>query len=179
MDLTIRHLRALVQVADCGGFSAAAQVLHISQPSLSRTIADAEHDLGAEVFVRTTRRCEMTPAGEVVIAHARKLVEAFDAGVLAMRAVARSGEEVIRIAAVPSVAAWLLPRALVEARRAIPRIAVAINTGDADYVAEQVSSRRVDIGVSVRNVSSSLSPVGVRRLPFRPPLWTRDRRLAG
>ena len=71
----LRHLRALVAVVDTGGFTAAADVLGVSQASVSRTIAGLEQALGARVLHRTTREVSLSPVGSRVLGHARRVVE--------------------------------------------------------------------------------------------------------
>ena len=71
----LRHLRTLVAVVDEGGFTAAADVLGVSQAAVSRTIAGLEEALGARVLHRTTREVSLSPVGSRVIGHARRVVE--------------------------------------------------------------------------------------------------------
>lgn len=74
MDVEVRHLRALVAVAEAGSFSGACARLHITQPALSRTIAQLEGRLGVRLLERTTRSVRATEAGERFIARAQKLL---------------------------------------------------------------------------------------------------------
>lgn len=71
----LRHLRALVAVADEGSFTRAAAALGMSQAAVSRTVAGLEDVLGAPVLRRTTREVALTPVGARVLAHARRVVE--------------------------------------------------------------------------------------------------------
>ncbi|MCZ4353657.1 LysR substrate-binding domain-containing protein [Roseovarius aestuarii] len=60
------RLTRFVKVAEKLSFRAAAQELNLAQPALSRSIAELEKDLGAQLFLRTGRRVSLTPAGEVL-----------------------------------------------------------------------------------------------------------------
>jgi DNA-binding transcriptional LysR family regulator len=73
-DMDLRLLRAFVMVADQRGFSAAAAALHITQPALSRRIAEFESALGLRLFDRTSRRVELTQSGEDLLARCRELL---------------------------------------------------------------------------------------------------------
>jgi DNA-binding transcriptional LysR family regulator len=73
-DVDLRLLRAFVTVADLRGFSAAAAALHITQPALSRRIAELESGLGLRLFDRTSRRVELTQSGEDLLARCRDLL---------------------------------------------------------------------------------------------------------
>ena len=70
MDL--RHLRYFVAVAETGHFGRAAQQLHIVQPALSMQIRALEEEIGGPLLVRTSRRVELTEAGELLLVEARR-----------------------------------------------------------------------------------------------------------
>jgi DNA-binding transcriptional LysR family regulator len=78
-DLDLRLLRAFVTVAERGGFSAAARVLHITQPALSRRIAELESALGMRLFERTSRRVELTQNGHDLVARSHDLLRGGEA----------------------------------------------------------------------------------------------------
>jgi DNA-binding transcriptional LysR family regulator len=65
--------------------TAAAEKLHISQPPLSRQLADLEDELGIRLFERQPRGMRLMPAGEIFVAHARLILAAVDAAVVAVR----------------------------------------------------------------------------------------------
>lgn len=75
MDPELRQLRALLAVVDEGTFTAAADVLGLSQAAVSRSVAALEGALGARVLQRTTREVSLTPVGARVVGHARRVVE--------------------------------------------------------------------------------------------------------
>lgn len=68
-----RQLRSFIAVAEELNFSAAAQRLHVSQSPLSQTILQIEKTLGVDLFVRTTRKVELTPAGKALLQEAHSL----------------------------------------------------------------------------------------------------------
>jgi uncharacterized membrane protein YdfJ with MMPL/SSD domain len=78
MQLELRHLRYFLAVAEELNFSRAAERLHIAQPALSAQIRSLETQLGTELFSRTTRKVDLTPAGELLLADARDIVERAD-----------------------------------------------------------------------------------------------------
>lgn len=78
-DIDPRLLRAFLAVAEELHFSRAAARLHLAQQALSRDIARLERQLGAALFLRTTRRVELTEAGERLLPYARRLAEAQEA----------------------------------------------------------------------------------------------------
>ena len=75
MDPGVRQLRTLLAVVDAGTFTGAADVLGVTQASVSRTVAALERTLGARVLQRTTRETSLTPVGAQVVGHARRVLE--------------------------------------------------------------------------------------------------------
>jgi DNA-binding transcriptional LysR family regulator len=73
-----RELRYFVAVGERLSFSRAAEDLPLSQPALSEAIRRLERDLGTQLLRRTSRRVELTPAGEVLLADAREALAALD-----------------------------------------------------------------------------------------------------
>jgi DNA-binding transcriptional LysR family regulator len=85
MPLLSRSLRAFMVVAEELHFGRAATRLNISQPPLSQLIRKFEEDVGAPLFVRTTRSVRLTPAGERLLTHARRIAEENDGAIGAAR----------------------------------------------------------------------------------------------
>ncbi|RRO13012.1 LysR family transcriptional regulator [Saccharopolyspora rhizosphaerae] len=78
MNVELRHLRALVALAESETFTTAAAVLRTTQPTLSRTITQLEELTGVRLVERTTREMSFTPAGRQLAATARELLGALD-----------------------------------------------------------------------------------------------------
>ncbi|WP_246666794.1 LysR substrate-binding domain-containing protein [Bradyrhizobium guangdongense] len=78
MPIELRHLRYFTVVAAELSFTAAARRLHISQPPLSQQIRDLEHQVGAALFQRTSRRVRLTAAGDSFLVHARAILAQVD-----------------------------------------------------------------------------------------------------
>lgn len=85
MDLKLRHLRVLVAVDDERSFTAAAERLGMSQAAVSRSLAALEHEVGASLMHRTTRRVEPTEQGTTLAGTARRILGELDRAVAALR----------------------------------------------------------------------------------------------
>src|SRR3546814_2645429 len=84
---TLRQLEYLVAVADLQNFGRAADVCHVSQPTLSQQLRALEDRLGVALIERRTSGAELTPIGREITARARRLViEVHDILYLALRA---------------------------------------------------------------------------------------------
>src|ERR671914_584475 len=80
MDVEIRHLRSFVAVAEERNFTRAAERLHLAQPALSAQIRQLEQRMGVQLLERTTRKVDLTPAGEALLEGARTLLDGVEAG---------------------------------------------------------------------------------------------------
>ena len=78
MDL-IAALRAFVRVTETGSFSAVARETHASQSAVTRLVAQLEQHFDVRLFHRTTRRLSLTDDGQVLMAHARHVIEIIEA----------------------------------------------------------------------------------------------------
>ncbi|MGT2426112.1 LysR family transcriptional regulator [Amnibacterium kyonggiense] len=80
-QLEMRELRYFIAVAELLHFGQAAARLRIAQPALSKTVQRIEARLGTDLFVRSSRRVALTPAGELLLEHGRHALNAMDAAV--------------------------------------------------------------------------------------------------
>ncbi|MFK4719169.1 DNA-binding transcriptional LysR family regulator [Bradyrhizobium niftali] len=99
--MDIRHFRYFVAVAEALSFAKAARSLNMSQPPLSKRIADLEAELGVKLFDRTSKKTSLTRAGENFLPRARHAVQAFDAALREVRALSPSQSRRLRIAFPP------------------------------------------------------------------------------
>ena len=84
-QLNLDQLRTLVSIIDLGTFSAAAQALHLAQPTVSLHISELESRLDARLVVRGSRRVTPTAAGTALVERARRLLRDADDAVDAVR----------------------------------------------------------------------------------------------
>lgn len=111
MELELRHLRALVAIADAHSLVRAAKTLHVSQPALSGLLRRVERSVGGSLFARSPTGCVPTALGEDVVADARAVLAGMSA--LTERAGARrESAEAVRIGGYSgflhlSLARWL------------------------------------------------------------------------
>ncbi|MBD0743960.1 LysR family transcriptional regulator [Streptomyces sp. CBMA152] len=89
MDVELRHLKALAAIAEAGTVTAAAARLHMTQPALSRTLAQLEARVGVGLVDRSSRHLDLTPAGETLLGHGRAILAHLDAALADTRAVER------------------------------------------------------------------------------------------
>lgn len=165
--LTLGQLRAFVTVADAGGFSAAAKRLGLGQSTVSEAVRELEAALGAGPLL--LRRPPgggsggPTAAGRAVLPEAHAALEAVAR--LQRRAAEQTGldKTTLRIAAVGSASARLLPIPLRQFRAAYPGIAVALFEGTDAEVREWVLGGVANLGVATAtDRPSEAPPTGLR-----------------
>lgn len=157
IDVGIRHLRAVVAVADEAGYSAAAARLHVAQSSLSRTVQDVERRVGVRLFERTTRSVVPTREGAEFCVLAREVLAAHDRALAHFAGFLRGERGSVAVAVLPSLAASLLPPVLAAYRASHPEVAVEVRDGLSAEVTALVASGAVDLAITVADeVPSSL-----------------------
>ena len=109
LPFTLRQLQYIVAVAETGGFRRAAEACHVAQPSLSVQVAEVERNLGVTLFERRSRGVLLTPAGEVAVERARRLL--VEAGELreALRGLADPLARTLPLGVIPTIGPYLLP----------------------------------------------------------------------
>lgn len=126
--LSLDSLRAFEAVARRLSFSAAADELHLTQPAISRQIKGLEDELGTPLFIRGTRRVELSGAGAALRQSVVPLLDSLDRAVRDIRS--RRGRPQVSLSTFASFAAlWLLPR-LTEFQRTDPAFDIRISTTD-------------------------------------------------
>jgi DNA-binding transcriptional LysR family regulator len=120
--MELRHLRYFVAVAEERHFGRAAARLHMAQPPLSQQIRHLETELGIELLRRTTRRVDLTAAGEAYLARAREVLAAVDAAGDEARRVAEGLVGRVVIGCVGSATYSLLPALARALREELPDI---------------------------------------------------------
>lgn len=149
IDVGLRHLRAAVAVADAGSFTGAARQVHLAQSSLSRTVLELEQRLGVPLFERSTRAVRPTLDGEEFLSVARRLLGEFDAALGQFQGYLAGVRGSISIAALPSLAATLLPPVISAFRSTRPDVTVAVQDGFSGDVLDLVLTGAVDMAVTV------------------------------
>ena len=144
----MRQVRAFVSVAHLKSFTRAATLLHISQPALTVQIRKLEEILGVRLLDRNSRTVDITRVGRELVPIFQRILHELDSVVVDTRALATQQHGVVRIAALPSFAAGLLPGIISRFRKANPRMTFVVKDAIASRVNASVRSEEVDIGIT-------------------------------
>lgn len=140
----LRHLVYFLEVARRLHFRKAAEALNVAQPALSRQIAALENALGAELFTRTRRRVELTPAGRAFAARIEPVLRSLSVAGEELRSLALGQTGHIRVAFTGLAMATVLPAILREFNKRYPRIRLELN--ESPTSAQIAALRTGDLG---------------------------------
>jgi LysR family hydrogen peroxide-inducible transcriptional activator len=141
----VRQLECLVATAKHLSFRAAARECHISQPALSSQIARLEESLGVVLFERNRRRVLLTTVGEAVVDRAKRLLADLDdvAALAQVHAQPLGGQ--LRLGVIPTIAPFLMPRALPLLRRACPGLELLLREEQTGRSLELLEEGKLDL----------------------------------
>ena len=147
--MQIGQLRAYLAVAEQRHFTRAARELGMAQPSVSAHVRRLEAELGTELFDRMKGNIMLTPAGELLLPFARRIVADVDSAADELRSLGGLARGRIAIGATPSLAATLVPAVLSRFHAAYPGIDLAIRQAGSVELVAAVEEGAVDIALVI------------------------------
>jgi DNA-binding transcriptional LysR family regulator len=143
--MELRQLEYFVAVAEECHFTRAAKRLHVAQSGLSASIRSLERELGAPLFLRSTRQVELTPAGRALLIEARRALSATDAAKDAVAAVQGLLRGTLAIGSLQCLHVVHLPAVLARFIAAHPGLEISLRQGGSGELIEQVRAGRLDL----------------------------------
>jgi len=147
MDVSLRQVRSFLTIARVKSFTGAAAVLNVTQPALTMQVRRLEEALGVTLFDRDTRSVELTRVGRDLLPAFERTLQDFEAALGSARDIATQARGIVRLAALPSVAAGVLPDAILSFREKRPNVVFDLKDVIAGQVLSLVQSEQVDFGV--------------------------------
>lgn len=174
--MELRDLEYFLAVVEAGSVTVAARRVHAAQPTLSHALSRLEAELGERLLERKARSpLRLTEQGELVALRAREALSALGALHDDLAALRGQVGGQLRIAAIQSLSATLLPGVLASMAREYPAIRPSVRTLAAESIARSVASGRADVGLLAGAPRSSLRGLTVQVL-FEEPLVALVRR---
>ena len=166
--MNLRDIKYILALAETRHFGRAAERSFVSQPTLSGQIRKLEHELGVTIFERTNRSVEITPTGQLILQHARLLMEQADA----IEQVARAHQDPLagplRIGAIPTLSPYLLPLILLPLRERLPQIKLVLIEEITETLLKRLEHHEIDAALLATPVTE---PELVARPLFEEPFW--------
>jgi LysR family hydrogen peroxide-inducible transcriptional activator len=145
--LNLRDLRYLVAVAEHGHFGRAAEACHVSQPTLSAQLKKLEAFLGVELFERTSRAVRPTPAGERLVARARRVLEESDLLLAEAKGLAAPMSGPLALGIIPTLAPYLLPWFVPAVEAAHPELRLVVHEDLTAPLLTALREGRIDVAL--------------------------------
>ena len=147
-------------IAEEQSFTRAAQRCFVVQSALSRQIKSLESELGVRLFARTSRKVEVTPAGEAFVKQARLCLQAAERAKASAAAAHGQIRGSLTIGVIPTVTAVDIAAVLGAFRRSYPEVSVHVRTGGSDEFLRRIAAGQLDVGVL--GLAEGVTPRGVQ-----------------
>ncbi|MFB9329391.1 LysR family transcriptional regulator [Paenibacillus aurantiacus] len=149
--MNIENIEAFVYVNHYGSFNKAAEVLFLSQPSVTARIQTLERELDCKLFDRQGKQIMLTEKGKQFLPYAQQILQTIQKGRLHLQdRVVRPQE--LRVGSTVSVSNYLIPDILPQLRRQFPELAFKLTTAPSDELVKKLLDREIDIAF-VRKLS--------------------------
>jgi DNA-binding transcriptional LysR family regulator len=158
MDLDPRRLTVLAAIARTGGVLAAADVLHVTPSAVSQQLARLEREAGLALVVRGGRRVELTPAGEALAEHGRRVVEELAAATETVAELTESVTGTVTLASFVTATATVVAPALPELQAEHPGITVRVVDVPDDVALTRLRAGTADLAMAELDAGSRRPP---------------------
>jgi DNA-binding transcriptional LysR family regulator len=153
-QMKLRHLQLLVALADLQSVSKLARTLHVTQPAVSKMIAEIECGIGLSLFARQGHAIRPTVYGESLIRHAREILDRARRTQQELQALHDGVDGRIDVGVLHVAAPFFLPRVLGEFKQHLPHVTIGLHEGTLDRLLPRL--RAWDIDLIVGRVSIEL-----------------------
>jgi DNA-binding transcriptional LysR family regulator len=145
--MQLQQLVYFLAVAQTRHFTRAAELTHVAQPSLSKQIHCLEHELGSELFHRARGNVTLTPAGEVLVPFAKRILADVETARLQVHELAELRRGRLRLGATPSLCTGPLAHALACFRDRYPGIQLIIDESGSRDLVRQLAEGAIDLAM--------------------------------
>jgi DNA-binding transcriptional LysR family regulator len=145
----LRHIEILLAIMRAGTISRAAELLCISQPAMSKALAQTEHSLGFPLFNRAHNRLVPTREAEILFAESGKLQSNIDSLRNLALNLALKPHGYLRVGCLPSLGVSLVPEAVQQFHVSHPEVSLRIQTRHTTELMTALFTRDLDIGIAV------------------------------
>jgi len=153
----LRHLETFVKIAELKSFTKAAEVLYLTQPTVSKQIVDLENFFNIKLVDRTKRNVSLTKAGEILLQYSKSLISLKKEAIEALEAFKglKQGNITVGASSIPGV--YILPKVLNEFKKRYTGIQVKLIVSDSEDIIRRTELGEVDIGfVGAKNAGDKI-----------------------
>ena len=142
------HLRVFQAVAETGSFTRAADVVHLTQPGISKHIKQMEESFGTPLFDRSGRKATLTEAGAILFEATQGVMAIIDVAEQRIEDLKGLRGGRLRLGTSFPIGVYLLPRVLAQFRRKYPAIEVTLNITVSGMIGPKVLASEIDLGLA-------------------------------
>jgi LysR family hydrogen peroxide-inducible transcriptional activator len=137
----------LVALADTGHFGRAAQRTFVSQPTLSAQLKKLEEYLGVKLVERHPKNVQLTEVGKEIVARARRMLSEGDEIVALARNNTDPLSGKLKVALIPTIGPYLLPRVMQKLRKALPQLGLMLYEHQTEELLKRLRDGEIDLGI--------------------------------
>ncbi|MEK4207791.1 MULTISPECIES: LysR family transcriptional regulator [Paenibacillus] len=142
--MNIENIEAFVYINHYGSFNKAAEVLYISQPTVTARIQSLERELDCKVFDRLGKQINLTDKGKQFLPYAQQILQIYQNGKYQVQAKGHIPNE-LRIGSTVSVSNYLMPHLMLHLKRRYPHITIKLITASTEVLTEKLKSKELDL----------------------------------
>ena len=171
--MNLRDFKYMIAVAETLHFGKAAEKCFVSQPTLSGQLKKLEDELGVSLFERTNRSVSITPIGELVLQHAKLMMEQADAIVQLSQAHNDPLAGPLRVGAIPTISPYLMPLILMPLKQEYEQLKLVLQEDTTDHLLNELVAHQIDVAIlGTKNLDPDLEEI----LLFDEPFWLAHHR---
>jgi len=142
--MNIENIEAFVYINHYGSFNKAAEVLYISQPTVTARIQSLERELDCRVFDRLGKQISLTEKGKQFLPYAQQILQIYQNGKYQVQAKGHIPNE-LRIGSTVSVSNYLMPHLMLHLKRRYPHITIKLTTASTEVLIDKLKSKELDL----------------------------------
>ncbi|VVO39270.1 hypothetical protein PS691_05582 [Pseudomonas fluorescens] len=150
LAMRLRHIEIFQAIRQTGSVSGAAQLLHVSQPAVTKVLQHAELQLGFKLFLRVRGKLQATPEALELEREVDKVTESLQGVRRLAQSLRRDPGHNLRIGATPALALSLLPPAISEWTRRYPNIVCELSSAHSRELVQNLLMREIDVALSLQ-----------------------------
>ncbi len=158
--MTIRHLKIFMTVAECGKMRKAAELLYISQPSVSQAIRELEEYYNVKLFERISQKLHITEEGTLLLSHAQHIVDSFENMELDMKNIGKSTK--IRIGGSVSIGTYLMNDIIERLENKVQNIDTFVTINNTFEIENMICKSELDVAI----VEGIIKSPDIIKIPF-------------
>jgi len=146
-EMNLKDLKYLVALADTGHFGKAAGRTFVSQPTLSAQLKKLEDYLGVKLVERQPKNVQLTEVGKQVVVRARRMLNESDEIVALARNNTDPFAGKLKMALIPTIGPYLLPRVMPKLRKALPQLSLMLYEYQTESLLKRLRDGEIDLGL--------------------------------